>query len=81
MGTSSQILKKHFLTKSIFFSKHPFSFSLVYHQNAYICSINTTHTEIKNGWQQILLGYKKTNPNSKQIIQQIKKIEKRIRYA
>jgi Kae1-associated kinase Bud32 len=42
---------------------------------------NATHTEISNGWNKIISGYKKGNHYAEQVIQQIKEVEKRIRYA
>ncbi len=44
-------------------------------------TFNATHIEINKGWAKILSGYRKTNPKSNQVIQQIKEVEKRIRYA
>ncbi|MBN2127713.1 MAG: Kae1-associated serine/threonine protein kinase [Candidatus Diapherotrites archaeon] len=44
-------------------------------------TFTATHTEIPSGWNKILEGYRKGNHYAEQVIEQIKEVEKRIRYA
>jgi Kae1-associated kinase Bud32 len=41
----------------------------------------SSHAEIENKWNEILEGYSKTNSKAEKVFQQMKEVEKRIRYA